>query len=96
MHIADIIIEAYAMESAWLRSQKLAALGRVPAAEFTAVLLRDAMARIEISARNVLAAAPISGWMPRLRTLTAYEPVDAIEIRRRIAQRLLQAERYVI
>ena len=96
MHIADIIIETYAMESAWLRSQRLASQGRTAAGEFATVLLRDAMGRIEISARNVLAAAPVSGWMSHLRDLAVYEPVDGIEIRRRIARRLLQAERYVV
>ena len=97
MHIADMIIEAYAMESALLRSRKLALLGRqTGAADMTAVLLRDSLARVEISARNVLAAASSLDAMPLLRRLAAYDPVDSVELRRRIAQRLLQAERYVV
>jgi hypothetical protein len=97
MHIADMIIEAYVMESALLRARKLAWEGRQSmAADATSVLLRDAMARIEISARNVLAAAPDAAALRQSRRLAEYEPVNAIELRRRIAQRLLQNERYVM
>jgi alkylation response protein AidB-like acyl-CoA dehydrogenase len=97
MHIADMIIETYAMESALLRSRKLAAQGKTTlAADMTAVLLRDAMARIEISSRNALAATADRDAQRQARNLAAYEPVNTIDARRRIAQRLLQAERYVV
>jgi len=97
MHIADMIIEAYVMESALLRARKLAGEGRQSiAAEATSVLLRDAMARVEIAARNVLAAAPDRVALRLSRRLAEYEPVNAIDVRRRIAQRLLQTERYVV
>ncbi|HXB67780.1 MAG TPA: acyl-CoA dehydrogenase family protein [Candidatus Acidoferrales bacterium] len=100
MHIADMAIETYAMESALLRSRKLAGRDRPGgpshASDLAAVLLRDGMARIEIAARNVLAAAPGPGWLQLLRRLASYEPVDAIELRRRIARRMLQAERYLV
>jgi alkylation response protein AidB-like acyl-CoA dehydrogenase len=97
MYIADMMIETYAMESALLRSRKLAGQGKqTGAGEMTAVLLRDGMARIEIAARNVLAAAPGPGSWQLLRRLASYEPVDAIELRRRIARRLLKAEKYIV
>jgi alkylation response protein AidB-like acyl-CoA dehydrogenase len=97
MHIADIIIDAYAMDSALLRSRKLArARKETAAADMTTVFLRDAMARIEISARNALAATSALDSLPALRKLAAYEPVNAIELRRRIAGRLLATERYVV
>jgi hypothetical protein len=96
MYIADMIIDTYAMESALLRSRKLAGQGKqTGAGGLTAVLLRDALGRIEIAARNVLAAAPSPGSMEVVRRLGAYEPVDAIELRRRIARRLLRTERYI-
>ena len=99
MYIADMTIEIYAMESALLRSRKVAGIeadrpGGL--SHMTAVLLRDGMARIEIAARNVLAAAPSPGALQRVRQLASYEPVDAIELRRRIARRLLQAEKYIV
>jgi alkylation response protein AidB-like acyl-CoA dehydrogenase len=91
MGIADIIMETYAMESALLRSRKSSG-----AADVTAVFLRDAMGRIELAARNVLAALGEPGAMETLRRLAAYEPVNAIELRRKIAARLLEAQRYVV
>jgi alkylation response protein AidB-like acyl-CoA dehydrogenase len=97
MHIADMTIETYAMESALLRSRKLARQGtQTGAGDMAAVLLRDGLARIEIAARNVLGAAPVQGSLQLLRRLASYDPVDAIELRRRTARRLLQAERYIV
>ena len=97
MNIADIIIEAYAMESGLLRARKLAASGKpANASELTAVLLRDAMGRAEISARNALAGAEDAGALQMLRKLARYEPIDAIAARRRISARLLQSEKYVV
>ncbi|HTS60760.1 MAG TPA: acyl-CoA dehydrogenase family protein [Candidatus Acidoferrales bacterium] len=96
MHIADIIIEAYVMESALLRARKLGGDGRESnAAGFAAVLLRDGMGRIEISARNVLAASNPAA-LRLSRRLAECEPVNTVELRRRIASRLLQAQRYVV
>jgi len=97
MYLADMIMDTYVMESAMLRRRKLEAQGKQPAgAEMTPVLLRDALARIEIGARNVLGAAPAPGALDRVRALAAYEPVDAVDLRRRIARRLLQGERYIV
>ncbi len=97
MHIADIIIESYVMESALLRSRKLAAQPKeTNGALFAAVLLRDAMARVEISARRVFAALSDAAGLRLSRRLAEYEPVNDVDMRRRIAARLLQAERYVV
>jgi alkylation response protein AidB-like acyl-CoA dehydrogenase len=97
MRIADIVIEAYVMESALLRARKLTGGAReTNAAIFAAVLLRDAMARVEISARSVLAALSDTEGLRLSRRLAEYEPVNDMDMRRRIAARLLQAERYVV
>jgi alkylation response protein AidB-like acyl-CoA dehydrogenase len=100
MCIADIITEVLAMESAMLRSRKVAASGRGGnAADMCAVFLRDAMDRIEISCRNVLGACLEGDALRRnmsvLRSLANYEPVNAVERRRNIARRLLANEHYV-
>jgi alkylation response protein AidB-like acyl-CoA dehydrogenase len=93
--IADIIMETFAMESVQLRSEK-SGVG----ADMCAVLLPDAMARIEMFARPVLAACAegdtLRANMAVLRRFTKYEPVDSIALRRRIAERLLSAGRYVV
>src|ERR1051325_8421478 len=55
--ITDVVMECFAMESVMLRARKLANMGRGgPAADMAAVYLRDAMSRVEVSARTVLAA----------------------------------------
>ncbi len=94
MSIADIVMEVFAMESAWLRTAKNGA-GR----EICAVFLRDAMPRVEFAARNVLAASSegdsLRTNLAMLRRFAKFDPVDAIAMRREIARRLLAAERYV-
>jgi len=93
--IADVIMETFAMESAQLRSQKNAL-----AADICAVLLPDAMARIEMFARPVLAACAegdaLRANLAILRRFAKFEPVDSIALRRRIAERLLAAGRYMV
>ena len=93
--IADVIMEIFAMESAQLRSQK-----NGHAEDICQVLLCDAMARIEMFARTVLAACSdgdaLRANMAVLRRFVKYEPVDEIALRRRIAERLLDTGRYVL
>jgi hypothetical protein len=95
--LADIVMEVFAMESAMLRARKLRT---TLSGEMTSVFLRDAMSRIEVAARTLLAACS-EGDMLRtnmavLRRFAKYEPIDAIGARRRIAARLLEAERYLV
>jgi hypothetical protein len=94
MSIADIVMEVFAMESALLRVAKNGA-GR----ELCAVFLRDAISRVEIAARNVLAASSAGDALRTnlalLRRFAKYDLVDAIALRREMARRLLAAERYV-
>ena len=93
--IADVIMETFAMESSQLRSQKTGT-----GADICEVLLSDSMARIEMFARPVLAACSegdaLRANLAVLRRFAKYEPVDSIAIRRRIAERLLAAGRYVV
>jgi alkylation response protein AidB-like acyl-CoA dehydrogenase len=101
MNIADIVMETFAMESTLLRARKAVAAGKASiAAEMCSVFLRDAMGRIEQSARNVLGACAegekLHENMAVLRRLAVYDPVDAVKLRRKIASRLLTRERYVI
>ena len=83
---ADIIIDVYAAESAVLRA------AQAPAglhAEAAAIIVNDAAGRIEIAARNALAAMT-DGDMRRtllaaLRRLMKVAPVNTVALRRRIA-----------
>jgi alkylation response protein AidB-like acyl-CoA dehydrogenase len=101
MNLSDIIMEVFAMESALLRSRKLATAGSgVNAADACAVYLRDAIARIELSSRTVLSASvqgdQLRQYLSRLRGYANHDPVNAIAIRRQIAGRLLASERYTV
>jgi alkylation response protein AidB-like acyl-CoA dehydrogenase len=97
--IADVVIETFAIESSLLRSMKNGKPDGA-AAEICAVLLPEAMGRIETSARPVLAACSegdaLRANMAVLRRFARHEPVDAISLRRRIAERLLAAGRYIV
>ncbi|HUJ20168.1 MAG TPA: acyl-CoA dehydrogenase family protein [Bryobacteraceae bacterium] len=99
--ITDVVMDVFAMESALLRAQKLRANGRgAQAADMTAVLVRDAMAHIETTARTVVAACSegdtLRAHLAVLRRFAKYEPVNSIELRRKIASRLIDAERYIV
>jgi butyryl-CoA dehydrogenase len=93
--IADVVMQTFAMESAELRSTKSG-----NGADMCAVLLADSMARIEMFARPVLAACSegdaLRTNMAILRRFAKSDPVDTIGLRRRIAERLLSAGRYVV
>ncbi len=88
--ITDIAMNAFAMESVYLRAQKLAKLDKGEiAADVCAVFLREAMEIVESSARNVLAGSSEGDTLRTnlavLKRFTKFEPVNAIAARRRIA-----------
>ncbi len=95
--ITDVLMNAYAMESVYLRTKKLGGKAGV-ASEMSAVFLREAMEQVEASGRTVLAACAegdmLRASLALLKRLTRFEPVNSIEARRKIARRLLNAGRY--
>ncbi|MGI8742851.1 MAG: acyl-CoA dehydrogenase family protein [Bryobacteraceae bacterium] len=96
-NLTDIAMNAFAMESVSLRSQKHPT---GIASNLTAVFVREAMETVESAARTVLAACS-EGDMLRtnltvLKRFTKFEPVNAIALRRKIAARLLEADRYIV
>jgi hypothetical protein len=101
-NITDVLMNAYAMESASLRARKIAGNGKNAenANDMLAVFSREAMDTIESAARTVLAACSegdaLRTNLAVLKRFTKYEPVDLIAVRRRIAARLILAERYVV
>jgi alkylation response protein AidB-like acyl-CoA dehydrogenase len=101
-NITEILMNTYALESAVLRTQKIAASGKNAehAAEMTQVFAREAMDLIETSARNVLAACSEGDALRMnlsiLKRFTKNETIDLIGVRRRIAARLIQAEKYIV
>jgi alkylation response protein AidB-like acyl-CoA dehydrogenase len=103
MGIADIIIDAYAMESAILRAQKLAASqGTEQAARYidmTRVFCNDAVERIDANAKNTLAGMSegdeLRTMLAALRRFTKLTPMNTISARRDIADQMIKANKYV-
>ena len=93
--LCDITMQAFAMESVQLRSQK-----HNVAPKMTAVFLQDAMGKIEGHARMVLAACAegddLRIQLSALRRLAKHDPINTIGLRQEIAQRLQTAQRYVL
>ncbi len=102
MGIADIITDAFAMESAILRAQKLsAAQGEEAAARYidmTRVFCNDAVERIEAHAKNTLAGMSegdeLRTLLAALRRFTKLTPMNTISARQRIADVLIKANKY--
>ena len=103
MGVADIIMDAYAMESAILRTVKLAsAQGENSAARYidmTRVFCNDAVERIEMEAKNTLAAMAegdeLRTLLAALRRFTKMTPINTVAARQRIAGAMIEANRYV-
>jgi butyryl-CoA dehydrogenase len=100
--IADMVIETYAMDSAVLRAQKLAARNGKEdlASAMTQVYLEGAIERVESAAKRIVAAVS-EGDMLRsqiaiVRRLGKHEPFNTIVLRQSIAQRIIEAGKYVI
>jgi len=101
-HIADIAIEAYALESALLRTRKMvAARGESECAspiDITRVYASDAADRMEHSGKQVLAAladAPEAAAVrDTIRALASHATHNTVTGRRRIAAAIVKAGRY--
>jgi alkylation response protein AidB-like acyl-CoA dehydrogenase len=101
MSISDIILEVFAMESCLLRTRKLlVAEAATNAGDMCAVFLREAMDRVEMSMRQIIGSCSDGGDvrrnMGRLRSLAEYEPVNVVDLRHNVANRLLASERFVV
>jgi alkylation response protein AidB-like acyl-CoA dehydrogenase len=99
--IADVIIEAYASESAIVRAEKVASRGdsrAVTAADIARVYTNDAADRVAAASRAVVAALTARGAEPSLASgvqrLAAYAGIDGIAGRRRIAAAVIDAGKY--
>jgi len=99
--LADIISQAFALESSLLRARKLAAAGRNTAATagaMTGLLADESMALAEQAGRRVLAASAegdeLRTQLAILRRLARFVPEDTVKLGRTIAQHCIRVERY--
>src|SRR5712672_2611871 len=103
MSVAEIIMDTYAMESAILRTKKMAAAhgetAAAPYAEITRVFCNDAIERIEAVAKNTLAAMAegdeLRTLLAALRRFTKMTPMNTVAARQGIANAMIEANRYV-
>src|SRR3954469_7757294 len=102
--IADMIIETYAMDSAVLRTRKLIDKNGEQQSQLalamTQVYLMEAMQKIEAAARKVAAAVAegdmLRSQMAIIRRLAKHEPANVIALRQKIAERVIEAGKYVL
>ncbi len=100
--IADMIIEIFAMESALLRAlKKLQKEGEEKArihVAATRAYINDAFPKVDLMARQVFAAISegeeLRTQLMGLRKLARYTPINAIALRREIAESIVPVARY--
>ncbi|MFZ5990546.1 MAG: acyl-CoA dehydrogenase family protein [Deinococcota bacterium] len=92
---ADILIDIYAAESALLRSRRL---GGGVYADMSRLYQYQAVDRAQAGALSVLPRLAegdeLRGMVSAARRLTKHEPMDLVEIRRRIAKAVLERDGY--
>ncbi len=95
--LTDIMMATFAMESVLLRTEKNPTDQK---REMSAVFLRESMEQLEGFARAVLSAASEGDALRMnltvLKRFTKHDPVNAVTLRRSIAARLIQAEKYIV
>jgi hypothetical protein len=99
--MADIAIEVYAADSALLRARKLSEAGHgEQATEMTRVLIDGCLQHCAAAGRLVLAAGLEGEKLEKsaklLHSLAAAPLLNVAAMRRRIARRLIDSERYVV
>ncbi len=100
--IADMVIEIFAMESALLRTLKKVEKSGEEEAKIhlaaTKVYIDEAFPRVEILARQVLGAVSqgdeLRTQLAGLKKFTRYTPINAVALRREIADSVISVTRY--
>lgn len=101
--LSEIIIETYAMESGLLRALKSIESSGIEASKIkinmVKVYINDAMKRIDDYASQVFAAMEkedtLHTQLGVLRKLSGLIPINTVEGRRNIADRIIEVERYI-
>ena len=98
MHISNIVMEIYAMDTTIIRLVKNDLAD--PHADVARTFINDAMSRIDYAARQVLAAVAegdaLRTQLAALRRLLRWLPIDTVRTRQRIAEFLVESNRYAL
>jgi hypothetical protein len=100
---ADVIIDAFQIDSAVGRTAKLVAQDgaekHAAAIDATKLFTHDAINRIEVAAKNALAAISegdeLRVMLVALRRLTKQEPLNTAAIRERLSNKVVEAGGYI-
>lgn len=103
-NIADIVSSAYAMESVVLRTEKAIAKTGVEKSKqkllYTQIFCQEAFNKIEQDAKETLIAVEkgdtLRMLISSLRKYTRHTPINVIEKKREVADRLIEAEKYSV
>lgn len=102
--LADIAIEIFAMESAYLRTKKAMEKDGQEKAQakidLTTAYVYEAFPRIEKAAKHTLSSMEegdtLRTQLSILKKLTRFDPINEVSLKRAIAKRVLEAERFVV
>ncbi len=99
-HIADMVMDVYAMESALLRTQRLLTDRGIEKigvqADITRVFARDAASRVESAALAVASETEDERCSAAIDELVHRSPMRSIAARRRIADAVISAGKYFL
>jgi alkylation response protein AidB-like acyl-CoA dehydrogenase len=103
-NIADIVSNAYAMESVVLRTEKAIAKDGLEKSKqkllYTQIFCQEAFNQVEQDARETLVAVEhgdtLRMMMSALRKFTRHTPINVIAKKREAADVLIEAERYIV
>lgn len=102
MNTTDMLMEVFACESALLRTKKIISLKGEDAAqpyiEMTKVYINDAIDRINFYGKEAIASFAegdeLKLMLMGLKRFTKYQPINTKQLRRNIADRLIEANKY--
>jgi alkylation response protein AidB-like acyl-CoA dehydrogenase len=103
MNVADMIIEVYACESAILRAEKLIGIKGAEAmalqTDMVRIYLQDAVAKVNTAGREAIQSYAegdeLRVMLMGLKRFTKIEPFNTKDARRRIADALLEENKYI-
>ncbi|TMU84488.1 acyl-CoA dehydrogenase [Bacillus sp. BHET2] len=104
VNIADIVSNAYAMESVVLRTEKAIQKGGVEKAKqkllYTQIFCQEAFNEIEQHAKETLVGTETGDslrmMLSALRKFTRHTPINVIAVKRTASEKLIDAEKYTV
>jgi len=104
VNIADMVSNLYAMESAVLRTEKAILKDGVEAHKqkllYTEIFVQEAFNKIEADAKETIVAVSDGDMtmmmLSALRKLTRHNPINVIPKKREAANRVIEAEKYIV